>query len=66
MKKTYHFVYIFFTILMLSNVTLLFSFDSTTPARDGEHIMEGFEDPTFPPFGWENPGDHWARFTTEA
>jgi len=51
---------------MLSNVTLLFSFESTTPAKDRDYIVEGFEDTTFPPLGWENHGDHWARFTTEA
>ncbi len=66
MKKIFYFIYIFLIILMLSNVTLLFSSDNTTPAEDGEYILEGFEDTTFPPFGWENPGDHWNRFTTEA
>jgi len=31
-----------------------------------DYVMEGFEEITFPPFGWENPGNYWARFEEEA
>ena len=34
--------------------------------KDSNYVFEGFEDTTFPPFGWENPGNYWARFTTDA
>ncbi len=31
-----------------------------------DYVMEGFEETMFPPFGWDNPGDYWARFMTDA
>jgi len=66
MKNTYQYIFTFLIVLILSHSVLLFSSDNTISIKDGDHIVEGFEDTTFPPFGWENPGDHWARFTTEA
>ncbi|MCK4358697.1 MAG: choice-of-anchor J domain-containing protein, partial [Candidatus Cloacimonetes bacterium] len=30
------------------------------------YVLEGFEDPEFPPFDWLNPDGYWRRFTNNA
>jgi len=40
--------------------------DLSVIVKGTDYVMEGFEETTFPPFGWENPGDYWARFMSEA
>ncbi|MBN2018033.1 MAG: carboxypeptidase regulatory-like domain-containing protein [Candidatus Cloacimonetes bacterium] len=40
--------------------------DLSVIVKGVDYAMEGFEETTFPPFGWENPGDYWARFMSDA
>ena len=40
--------------------------DLSVIVKGVDYVMEGFEETTFPPFGWENPGDLWARFMSDA
>ena len=30
------------------------------------YVIEGFEEKTFPPFGWDNPGGYWERYHEDA
>ena len=74
-------IFIIFCLLLLSitlfNTSLLgaitgkhneklLDLSTGSSVKDSNYVFEGFEETTFPPFGWENPGDHWARFTTNA
>ncbi|MDP8285096.1 MAG: carboxypeptidase-like regulatory domain-containing protein, partial [Candidatus Electryonea clarkiae] len=40
--------------------------DLSVLVKGTDYVMEGFEETTFPPFGWENPDDLWARFMSDA